>query len=76
MIQPANLAGRLLKLEQQLKAYQKLHEDELAELWRVLNECKQTVVALEEYINEPIPAKMGNSEWKLNRQEQGALPEN
>ncbi len=35
MIQPANLADQLLKLEQQLIAYQEFHKDELAGLWRV-----------------------------------------
>jgi diadenosine tetraphosphate (Ap4A) HIT family hydrolase len=37
-----------LRFEQQLQAYQKLHADELAELWRSLNECKQALAALYE----------------------------
>ena len=45
MTQLNDLASRLLRFEQQLTAYQKLHEDELAELWRVLNECKYALVA-------------------------------
>jgi len=45
MTQFNNLASRLLKFEQQLAAYQKLHADELAELWRVLDECKCALVA-------------------------------
>jgi hypothetical protein len=35
-----------LRFEQQLHAYQKLHTDELAELWRTLNECKQAIASL------------------------------
>ena len=45
MTQFNNLASRLLKFEQQLAAYQKLHADELAERWRVLDECKCALVA-------------------------------
>ncbi|MFQ5856442.1 MAG: hypothetical protein ACE5LU_12440 [Anaerolineae bacterium] len=43
--QQAELARRLLRLEQQLLAYEKLHADELAELWRTLNECKREITA-------------------------------
>jgi len=46
MVQPAELvylASRLLKLEQKIEAYQKLHADELAELCRELGECKRQV---------------------------------
>lgn len=46
MIHTADLASRLLRFEQQLHAYQKLHTDELAELWRALNECKQAIASL------------------------------
>ena len=54
MLQPADIASRLLRFEQQLQAYQKLHTDELAELWQTLNECKQAVAALcEESANGP-----------------------
>ena len=45
MTQFNDLASRLLRFEQQLTAYQKLHEDELTELWQVLNECKCALVA-------------------------------
>ena len=45
MVQLEHLASRLLRFEQQLAAYQKLHTDELAELWRVLNECKREIAA-------------------------------
>ncbi len=37
------LAGRILKLEQQLAAYERLHAGELAELWQALNECKRAI---------------------------------
>jgi len=40
-----DLAARLLRFEQQLQAYQKLHGDELAELWRELNDCKRDLTA-------------------------------
>lgn len=43
MAQPTDLAFQVLKLEQQLEAYQKLHAEELGELWRILNECKRTL---------------------------------
>jgi len=36
-------ASRLLRFEQQLEAYQKLHANEFAELWRGLNECKRQI---------------------------------
>ncbi len=41
-----DLACRLLKFEQQLKAYEKLHATELAELWQALNDCKEAVTAI------------------------------
>lgn len=40
------LAFQLLKIELQLKAYQKLHHDELAQLWEGLDACKQTIAAM------------------------------
>lgn len=40
-----DLASRLLRFEQQLTAYQKLHTDELAELWQLLDECKCALIA-------------------------------
>ncbi len=46
MTQLKDLACRLLRVEQQLIAYQKLHTDELAELWQTLNECKQAIAAI------------------------------
>lgn len=38
-----DLACRLLKFEQQLKAYEKLHAEEVAELWQTLNEWKREI---------------------------------
>ena len=55
MPDPADIACRLLRFEQQLKAYEKLHADELAELWRTLNECKQLIAVLSQ------PAETGYS---------------
>jgi hypothetical protein len=46
MPQQEELACRILKLEQQLKAYEKLHAEEFAELWKALNDCKQGITAL------------------------------
>lgn len=57
----ADIACRLLRFEQQLKAYEKLHADELAELWRTLNECKQLIAALSQAADapqSPIPTRM------------------
>ncbi len=45
MAHPDSLAGRILKLEQQLEAYERLHAGELAELWQALNECKRAIAA-------------------------------
>jgi len=41
-----DVAGQVLRFEQRLEAYQKLHADELTELWQVLNECKRAIAAL------------------------------
>jgi len=41
-----DLACRLLKFEQQLKAYEKLHATELTELWQTLNDCKEAVATI------------------------------
>ena len=41
-----DIAGRLLQIEQQLMAYQKLHTDELAELWQTLNQCKREIATV------------------------------
>ncbi len=43
MAQTGGLACQLLKLEQQLQSYERLHASEMAELWQILNECKRAV---------------------------------
>jgi hypothetical protein len=45
MVPPLNVANQLLNIEQKLIAYQTLHENELEELWKALNDCKQLIVA-------------------------------
>jgi len=56
MEQPSDVFSYLLRSEQQLQSYQKLHTDELAELWRTLNECKQAIASLstQNGISEPV----------------------
>ena len=43
MAQTDDLACRLLRLEQQLLAYERLHAGEMAELWKILDQCKRAV---------------------------------
>lgn len=43
---PADLAIRVLKLEQQLESYQRLHAAELEEMRRALADIKAQVLAL------------------------------
>lgn len=45
MVPPLNIANTLLNIEQKLIAYQTLHENELGELWKILNDCKRMIVA-------------------------------
>ena len=45
-ISPSDIAYRMLRLEQQLESYQRLHAEELAEMRRVLQELKDQVLAL------------------------------
>jgi hypothetical protein len=45
---PNDLASRLLRLELQLDAYQKLHSEELLELRQALNACKRAIAALDD----------------------------
>lgn len=52
MNQPEVIATRLLKLEQQLIAYQKLHDDEYSELWLELNTIKKDISAYYEEIDD------------------------
>jgi hypothetical protein len=46
MSNQTQLAFQLLKIELQLKAYQKLHHEELAQLWENLDACKQIIAAM------------------------------
>jgi len=43
---PTDLAYRMLKLEQQLESYQRLHFEELEAMRRALSELKDQVLAL------------------------------
>jgi hypothetical protein len=45
MVPPLNIANQLLNIEQKLIAYQTLHQNELEELWKAINDCKQLIVA-------------------------------
>lgn len=45
-LQADHIACQLLKFEQQLKAYEKIHGEELSELWQTLNDCKQAMATL------------------------------
>jgi hypothetical protein len=66
-----DLAARLLRFEQQLQAYQKLHGDELAELWRELNDCKRDLTANlpAEGSNGAVPGAVAKE--KTSNQEEG-----
>jgi hypothetical protein len=44
MIVQKSIADKLLKIELSLKAYQKLHADEISELWKALDDCKKSLV--------------------------------
>ncbi|OGO40849.1 MAG: hypothetical protein A2Z04_07485 [Chloroflexi bacterium RBG_16_57_9] len=46
MTNQSDLAYRVLHLEQQLDAYQKLHAQELEEIRRALNELKSQLLAM------------------------------
>ncbi len=46
MLPPADLALRVLRLEQQLDSYQRLHTQELEDLRRALAQLKEEVLAL------------------------------
>lgn len=43
---PSDIAFRMLKLEQQLDSYQRLHAEELDQIRRALTELKDHVIAL------------------------------
>jgi hypothetical protein len=76
MTQLNDLAGRLLRFEQQLTAYQKLHTDELAELWQMLNTCKRTLITVlppqtsDKYFSDSLAA---TAELKIEEEQEGSL---
>lgn len=45
-VPPADIAYRVLRLEQQLDSYQQLHAEELQQIRRALEELKALVLAL------------------------------
>lgn len=52
---PADLADKIIKIELSLKAYQKLHADELAELWKALDACKKSLVEKHPFVEKQDP---------------------
>lgn len=44
---PSDMAYRMLRLEQQLESYERLHREELAAIRRALDELKEQVLALD-----------------------------
>ncbi len=56
------LACHLLKLEQRLIAYEKLHANELAEMWHTLNVCKQAIADIASADEPPDPEGSNDAE--------------
>ena len=59
-VPPSDIAYRMLRLEQQLESYQRLHAEELAEIRRALDDLKKQVLALDTQKQAPAgeePAK-------------------
>ena len=46
-VPPSDIAYRMLRLEQQLESYQRLHAEELAAIRRALEELKNQVLSLD-----------------------------
>ena len=44
---PSDIAYRMLRLEQMLESYERLHAEELAEIRRALDELKTQVLSME-----------------------------
>ncbi len=61
------IACQLLKFEQQLKAYEKLHAGELTELWQTLNDCKQALAAIVSASESPGSEEAQDSENASSR---------
>jgi hypothetical protein len=76
MVELGDLAGRLLKYELQLEAYQKLHADEIAQLWQALDACKREIVAAlpSERTNGFIPTGMSSKQPGQKGESQGEAP--
>ena len=58
VVQPSEIAYRVLKLEQQLDSYQRLHAEELEEIRHALAELKELVlsrVSKEAAEEKPVP---------------------
>jgi hypothetical protein len=49
----SDIAYRMLRLEQQLESYQRLHAEELAEIRRALEDLKSQVLALDAQRQSP-----------------------
>ncbi len=54
-IPSSDIAYRMLRLEQQLESYQRLHAEELAEIRRALDALKAQVLALDAASKEVSP---------------------
>ena len=52
-VPPSDIAYRVLRLEQQLESYQRLHAEELEEIRRALDELKMQVLSLDSQKQPP-----------------------
>jgi hypothetical protein len=52
-IPTSDIAYRMLRLEQKLESYERLHMEELAEIRRALEELKAQVLALDAQMQAP-----------------------
>jgi hypothetical protein len=52
-VSPTDIAYRMLRLEQQLESYQRLHAEELAEIRRALDELKMQVLGMDSQRQPP-----------------------
>jgi hypothetical protein len=53
-VPPSDIAYRMLRLEQQLESYQRLHMEELAEIRRALDELKMQVLNMDSQRQSPL----------------------
>lgn len=56
---PNDIAYRMLRLEQQLESYRRLHEEELKQMYLALQELKEQVLALVQKEKEQNQAEGG-----------------